>query len=535
MTFNLIDEPWIIVRRLDGSADTVSLRSLFAEAPRIRRLAGELPTQDFAVLRVALAVLYRAVAYEIDSAPTAAAEELWDAPQLPLDVIDAYLDQWHDRFELFDDHAPFMQVADLASPSGAMGDIRLLLPDAPRGEPLFTMRSAVETLSFAEAARWLVHCQAYDFSGIKTGAVGDPRVKGGKGYPMGIGWAGWLGGVVVEGDSLRHTLLLNLVLEDEPRVDDLPLWEQEPLTSAPRPEHAIRPQGPAGLFTWPQRRIRLFRTDDAVDAVLVCNGDPVPYTTQVLNEPMTAWRYSEPQSKKFKTTVYMPSAHDPERSFWRGLATILGGGEHGGKENSKHVAARRPPTVVTWVGNLVAAGILPREMLIRACAVGFEYGAQSSSYGNLISDDLRFHPVIAQPGDVPQKLAVLQAVVHADSAVSALANLAGDIALASGGERGPAAQRARAGGYHVLDAAFREWVSSVRPESDLAELDRQWSGRCRALIFAEARILIDAAGPAAWIGREHDGKPVTVGHADARFRRALASILPFTSTEERSA
>ncbi|QDQ98565.1 type I-E CRISPR-associated protein Cse1/CasA [Tomitella fengzijianii] len=535
MTFNLIDEPWIVVRRIGGEADTVSLRTLFAEAPRIRRLAGELPTQDFAVLRIALAVLYRAVAYEIDSAPTTVAEELWEAPGLPLDQVDAYLDQWHDRFELFDDHAPFMQVADLASPSGAQGDVRLLLPDAPRGEPLFTMRSAVDSLTFAEAARWLAHCQAYDFSGIKTGAVGDPRVKGGKGYPMGIGWAGWLGGVVVEGDSLHHTLLLNLVLEDELRDDDLPVWEHKPLTAAPRPPHAIRPRGPAGLFTWPQRRIRLFRTDDAVDAVLVCNGDPVPYTSQIRNEPMTAWRYSEPQSKKFKSTVYMPRAHDPERSFWRGLATILSGGERSGRENKTHVAASVPPTVVTWAGDLVAAGILPREMLIRACAVGIEYGAQSSSYGNLIADDLVFHPVIAQPGDVPQKLAVLQAVEHADRAVSALASLGGDIAIASGGERGPAAQRARASGYHALDSAFREWVSTVRPDSDVAALDRQWSDRCGALIRAESDVIIAAAGPAAWIGREHDGKPLTVGHADARFRRTLASILPFTPTEERPA
>lgn len=533
MTFNLIDEPWIVVRRIEGEADTVSLRTLFAEAPRIRRLAGELPTQDFAVLRIALAVLYRAVAYEIDAAPMIASEELWEAPELPLDRIDDYLDQWHDRFDLFDDTRPFMQVADLASPSGARGDVRLLLPDAPRGDPLFNMRSAVDSLTCAEAARWLVHCQAYDFSGIKSGAVGDPRVKGGKGYPMGIGWAGWLGGVVVEGASLHHTLLLNLVLENEPRDADLPVWEQEPLTAAPRPEHAIRPQGPAGLFTWPQRRIRLFRTGNAVDAVLVCNGDPVPYTAQVPNEPMTAWRYSEPQSKKLKTTVYMPRAHDPERSFWRGLATVLGGGERGGKDDKARVASSRPPAVVTWAGNLVAAGLLPRELLIRACAVGIEYGAQSSSYSNLIADDLIFHPVIAQPGDVPQKLAVLQAVEHADKAVSALASLAGDIAIASGGERVPAAQRARTSGYHVLDSAFREWLSTVQPKSDLADLDRNWSDRCRALIFAEARTLIDAAGPAAWIGREHDGKPVTVGHADARFRRTLASILPFTRTEER--
>src|SRR5699024_2697574 len=67
-----------------------------------------------------------------------------------------------------------------------------------------------------EAARWLVHCMAFDISGIKSGAVGDPRVKGGKGYPIGIGWSGWLGGLYFEGDTLFQTLMLNTVLSDGP-------------------------------------------------------------------------------------------------------------------------------------------------------------------------------------------------------------------------------------------------------------------------------------------------------------------------------
>ncbi|NYN06610.1 type I-E CRISPR-associated protein Cse1/CasA, partial [Salmonella enterica subsp. enterica serovar Typhimurium] len=64
-------------------------------------------------------------------------------------------------------------------------------------------------LSFAEAARWLVHTQAYDYSGIKPGVEGDPRVKGGKGYPIGTGWSGMTGGTVIRGTTLLETLLLN--------------------------------------------------------------------------------------------------------------------------------------------------------------------------------------------------------------------------------------------------------------------------------------------------------------------------------------
>ena len=98
-----------------------------------------------------------------------------------------------------------------------------------------------ERLSFAEAARWVVHAHAYDTSGIKTGAVGDPRVKGGKVYPLGVAWAGTLGGVFVEGENLRETLLLNLVAfdTDNLRIDpdeDRPAWRRPPA----RPQNQTR-------------------------------------------------------------------------------------------------------------------------------------------------------------------------------------------------------------------------------------------------------------------------------------------------------
>jgi len=54
MPFNLIDEQWIHVRWLDGHLSCVSLEELFAEAPKIQGIAGEMPTQAFAILRVLL-------------------------------------------------------------------------------------------------------------------------------------------------------------------------------------------------------------------------------------------------------------------------------------------------------------------------------------------------------------------------------------------------------------------------------------------------------------------------------------------------
>ena len=41
VSFNLIDEPWILVRDTEGEMREVSQMELFEQAPRIRRLAND--------------------------------------------------------------------------------------------------------------------------------------------------------------------------------------------------------------------------------------------------------------------------------------------------------------------------------------------------------------------------------------------------------------------------------------------------------------------------------------------------------------
>ena len=57
--FNLLDEPWIsVVYDEKGTTKEVSLQELFINAHQYKDLAGDTKTQDFAVLRVLLAVLH---------------------------------------------------------------------------------------------------------------------------------------------------------------------------------------------------------------------------------------------------------------------------------------------------------------------------------------------------------------------------------------------------------------------------------------------------------------------------------------------
>ena len=56
--FNLVDEPWICVLRKDLQVDTLSLRDVFLHGQDYLDLGGENQPQNFAVLRLLIALAY---------------------------------------------------------------------------------------------------------------------------------------------------------------------------------------------------------------------------------------------------------------------------------------------------------------------------------------------------------------------------------------------------------------------------------------------------------------------------------------------
>lgn len=201
--------------------------------------------------------------------------------------------------------------------------------------------AGLEEISYPEAVAQLIHLQAYDSAGIRSGAVGDIRVKGGKGYPIGTGWVGAQGGVYVEGETLFSTLMLNTlaiglpgeeseeaqatgIVSTDPETD-LPHWEREEQPVGQRSD--IYPQGLADMLTWQSRRVRLIDGADSVIGLVLCQGDRLgpedvsAVSNAQVREPMGTWRFSEPQTRKNKRITYMPRKHDPSRAIWRGVTS----------------------------------------------------------------------------------------------------------------------------------------------------------------------------------------------------------------------
>ena len=147
-SFNLITQPWLPVQYRDGTEKELSLLEVFKQAPLLRRLVGDVPTQEFALLRLLLAILHDAIGGPEDSDEWA---ELWTQDeaeqQLPFDCIASYLEQYYHRFDLLHPTTPFFQVADLHTQKNDVFSLDRIVADVPNGELFFTMRPAAWTAS----------------------------------------------------------------------------------------------------------------------------------------------------------------------------------------------------------------------------------------------------------------------------------------------------------------------------------------------------------------------------------------------------
>src|ERR1700759_1209858 len=123
-SFDLIDRPWILARTLKGDVQELSLTTVIGRAHELECLVGDVSTQVFALTRLLLAILHRAVDGPEDLDEW---EALWHQSELPLASVRDYLDQHRSRFDLLHSETPFLQVADLRTEKGDVSDLSKLI------------------------------------------------------------------------------------------------------------------------------------------------------------------------------------------------------------------------------------------------------------------------------------------------------------------------------------------------------------------------------------------------------------------------
>ncbi len=545
--FNLLDEPWILVKTFSGEVKEWSLLELFRHAHEVQSLAGELPTQDVAVMRLLLAIMHGAfITSDVDDEDMALQrwQELWEEKQFMYGIVADYLEKYRERFWLFHPEQPFYQVADFKSVMDAYRvknekgfkikeEEKLKTVARLHGElfqsdhtpRLFPVRTGEgqKAIFYAEAARWLLHLNGFDDDSAK------------KPTPKGVGYLGQLGLVYAQGENLFETLMLNFVLLDE-RNELFDDYKEEAKAYWEKPvckriaNLVVQPRAQKDLLTMQSRRILLNREDGGkVNGYLLTMGDYFDEEQSLVKETMTLWEWC----KDGNANRLQPKQHKPERQIWRDFSSLLC--EAGDKEN-------KMAGVIYWLKLLQKEKIFSHDN-IKICIAGVYYKFKGGGWQivDYMQDSLQVNSFLFKElGDLWVH-EIKEALSKMERAVQALGCLSADIVAAEGNsnesktaiaQRAAAAQRMREEGYHLLDGEFRQWLLSLREMDEKEEKLLEWSRRAKGILLRRGEELLEECSETALfvVNCKEDKDSKSVGKVNAfeafrKFKRGIVKEL----------
>lgn len=545
--FNLIDDCWIPVLRVDGRNVEVSLKDLFVLSYKIRRIDTGDPLQDTAILGVALAVFARATFWG-ESIEVCGDSSCWirqmrepDADNLA--AVLGYLKIFKHRFWLVGGDRPFMQVSDLEPRGGGISKVKLtdLFLESrvsTTKRPQFTMvaDAALKTLTYAEAARRLITLQAYDIYVPRGAATGDPREKAGKVYGVSTGWYGATGKVIVHGANMMETLLYNLdygQLTGESFKHDLPVWERtEPDTAAPRAytggpasqyeDVAIPAKGMCEILTWQSRRVRLQHDGHRIVGVFIANGDKW-YNKDTYVDHLTGYR----RNKKLE---WVPKLHTAEHSLWYGASSLLTWLNPESDEQNK------PAPVIRQLG---LGRYFPVDTLVNVQLVGVQYGDVYGSFvSQVISESVPMELSLLTVEGAPVSQMVCENIKATMDVADALGQFVGNLMKAAGKEYKFCSDTTETL-LHRMEDSFRQWVVLQHPAEDIVLQKKEWQKTVRLSAIQETELLINSAGPKALMGtfvKDRSGNESFYSAATARrqLESRLRKIIPLAYQDSTS-
>lgn len=526
--FNLLKEPWIRVITPSLESKEVSLTEALVHAHEYVDLSGEMPTQDAAMLRILLAVavtvFYRYDIYgeeaelseENGSDPEDVLErweEYWKMGRFPEQAVQDYLEAYEERFWLFHSKTPFWQVADLQYGTNygvecLFGNIKESMNKATRHHFSMTDGEEMYRLNYGEAARWLVHLNAYAIN-LKT----DKNAPGTT-LPVGTGRLGQLGFVMVNGGNLFQILMLNLCALDSNEElwnPPKPFWEQEVCGEQSRKINP--PDNLPERYTLQSRRIMLKRDSSGnLTGFRALGGDFFEIENDS-GEPMTIWKEKQVDKKTGEELPLRPQLHSPAVHAWREFPALFSAKSSSKKEETL-------PGVVRWVNTLCGERMLSADFFITFRMIGMVYGDQMKyNYGDCVNDTLTLSAKLLDELNrserawitrISDQIEKCQAV--AGNALNHFAYKVCKLFYGNGSAKNGIKDHLIRQYYFSIDAPFREWLAGIDPtQMSIDETCAKWERQSSRYARRTVEDYIATLGTDLYIYREDDSRGSKAG------------------------
>ncbi|MFU0570327.1 type I-E CRISPR-associated protein Cse1/CasA [Gardnerella vaginalis] len=526
--FNLLDEPWIsVIVDEKGHNKLVSMTDVFKHASEYKALAGDMKTQDFALLRVLLAALHTVFSRydiqgnsrEFDSGEDTEDDfneetmdiwrEVWNSKKFP-NAVFKYLEQWHDHFYLFDDKYPFFQVLkqDIdskklggKSPSEISGkNINRLISESNNKIAVFSPKDNVDnnksSLTEPQLARWIITLQSY-------AGLADKTMFGTEKYKASKGWLFDLGGIYIEGENLFETLMLNCVLVSEmqsPEKKQKPCWEYSGTENIENSFYDTFIDNISQLYTRWSRAIYI-NPDISVDKPISVSIVKLPDINHknAFIEPMTVWQYNKEGENKDK---YTPRKHRTEEAMWRSFGLLTSQELYDGSvKNHK-------PGIMEWL-NEIKHDIAGSSISLQAVSMKDDGNATSWVPTDEICDTLYIDEVVVTDNaDDGWVYRINNEVEYTRSAIGFIyKQFLLDICEIRNRNKDDATKYSAkhiSQVYFLVDKPFREWLANIKPKDSMNERCTQWRNTLHNILINEAKGMLENATLRDFTGRPSD-------------------------------
>jgi CRISPR type I-E-associated protein CasA/Cse1 len=299
-SFDLRTEPWLPVLDASGRSREVSLRELFAEAPRLRSIATAFGPERVALTRLLVAVLLSAIE---QPETLEAAVAMLDGHDEFAPLVADYLDTQEGAFDLFHADRPFLQLAPL--PETKRTTVAALVLGWSSGNNVTLSDHHVDAvppaLTPAEAARALLTTLLYQPGGGVAKPFNRTDSPGTK--PL---------MALLETESLWDTIVANTprAATDSERAAAWEAPERQPSRDGTTAD------GLLDRLTWQSRRVKLDRDADGLVRWCTINQH-LKLADGSLHDPYVPTKIVDDEQRIIRM--------NPGRRLWRSADSVLNG------------------------------------------------------------------------------------------------------------------------------------------------------------------------------------------------------------------